>query len=230
MHKTLIIRLRALGEPTDVPELKAYHKTNRDVLAVKVPLLSDIAKEIREQVTLEERLEICQGLWESNIHEARILAAKMLEQARIRPEDDGAWELIKSWVPDFDGWAIADHVSKAGEKRLVADPSRIDDLEAWTTSDHMWTKRAALVMTLPWTKIKFPKDEDIAIRERVLGWAAGYVEDRDWFIQKAIGWWLRDLSKRDPERVRAFIDEHGQDMKAFARKEALRLIKKDQPA
>lgn len=230
MHKTLIIRLRALGNPADVPDLKAYHKTNRDVLGVKVPLLSDIAKEIREQVTLEERLEICQGLWESNIHEARILAAKMLEQARIRPEDDGAWELIKSWVPDFDGWAIADHVSKAGEKRLVADPSRIDDLEAWTTSDHMWTKRAALVMTLPWTKTKFPKEEDIAIRERVLGWAAGYVEDRDWFIQKAIGWWLRDLSKRDPERVRAFIDEHGQDMKAFARKEALRLIKKDQPA
>jgi 3-methyladenine DNA glycosylase AlkD len=54
----------------------------------------------------------------------------------------------------------------------------------------------------------------------MLGWAAKLTPDREWFIQKAIGWWLRELSKRDAARVRRFLEEHGATMKAFARKEA----------
>jgi 3-methyladenine DNA glycosylase AlkD len=54
----------------------------------------------------------------------------------------------------------------------------------------------------------------------MLGWAARLVEDREWFIQKAIGWWLRELGKRDAPRVRAWLKAHGAKLKAFARKEA----------
>ena len=88
----------------------------------------------------------------------------------------------------------------------------------------MWTRRAALVITLPWTKQNNPKPEDEATRDRVLGWAAGYTTDHEWFIQKAIGWWLRELSKHDPDRVLTFIDRYGDQMKPFARKEALRKL------
>ena len=77
-------------------------------------------------------------------------------------------------------------------------------------------------MSLPWTRLTHPKPQDLAIRERVLGWAAGYVDDPEWFIQKAVAWWLRDLSKRDPERVRGFLDRHGAQMKPFALREAAR--------
>ena len=155
--------------------------------------------------------------------EARIAAAKLLTQARIRP-DDVAWALIQSWVPDFDAWAIADHASIAGQKRLVADPSRIDAVEPWVQSPQMWTRRAALVMTLPWTKQNFPKAQDLAIRARVLGWCADLASDPDWFIQKAVAWWLRDLSKHDANATRAFLDQHGERLKPFARKEAARLL------
>jgi len=89
----------------------------------------------------------------------------------------------------------------------------------------MWTRRAALVITLPWTKINNPKPLDLEIRERVLGWAALMVPDRAWFIQKAIAWWLRELSKHDSDAVRAFLDEHGAAMKPFAAKEAAKLLK-----
>jgi len=79
-------------------------------------------------------------------------------------------------------------------------------------------------MTLPWTKLRNPGPADLEVRDRVLGWAAGYVPDRDWFIQKAIAWWLRDLSRHDPDRVRAFLDAHGAAMKPFARREAGRKL------
>jgi 3-methyladenine DNA glycosylase AlkD len=73
---------------------------------------------------------------------------------------------------------------------------------------------------LPWTKQNFPTEQDLVIRSRVLGWAARYVDDRDWFIQKAVAWWLRDLSRHDAQAVARFLADHGSRMKAFARKEA----------
>ena len=93
---------------------------------------------------------------------------------------------------------MADHACDAGNRRLIADPARLDQVETWTTIENMWTRRAALVMTLPWTKQNFPKPADLAIRDRVLGWAAQLVTDKDWFIQKAIAWWLRDLGQTRP--------------------------------
>jgi 3-methyladenine DNA glycosylase AlkD len=129
---------------------------------------------------------------------------------------------VQSWVPQFDAWAIADQACKAIERRLLADPARIDTVEGWTAQPNMWTRRAALVATLPWTKQNFPSSEDLVIRDRVLGWAATMAEDRDWFIQKAIAWWLRDLSKHDPARTRAFLGQHGARLKPFARTEAAR--------
>ena len=211
-------------EPGRAEGMAAYHKQTREVLGIPNPATNDVTKGWRQKLSVEERVALADALWKTDIFEARLAASKLLTQARIRP-DDAAWDLIQSWVPDFDSWAIADHACMAGMKRLVADPSRVDEVEAWTTSDHMWTRRAALVITLPWTKQNFPKPVDLEIRDRVLGWAATYVDDPEWFIQKAVAWWLRDLSKHDPDRTRAFLATYGDRMKPFARKEASKYLK-----
>lgn len=212
-------QLTAAIEPGRAEQMIAYHKQSREVLGVPTPAINDMAKAWRHSLDLNARVDLASALWDSDIFEARITAAKLLTQARIRP-DNAVWDLIQSWVPQFDSWAIADHAASAGARRLTADPARLDIVEGWTTSDHLWTKRAALVMTLPWCKSNFPKPEEEAARDRILGWAATYVPDRDWFIQKAVAWWIRDLSKHDQPRARAFLEEHGPQMAAFARKEA----------
>lgn len=211
--------LRARIEPGRAEGQKTYHKQTREVLGIPNPVLNDLTKDWRRSLSVQERVELASALWDTDIFEARLAAAKLLTQARIKP-DDAVWALIGSWVPEFDSWAIADHACMAGQKRLTADPARIEDVEPWTRSDHLWTRRAALVITLPWTKQNNPKPDDLAIRDRVLGWAASYVDDPEWFIQKAVAWWLRDLSKHDPDRTRAFLDSYGDRMKPFARKEA----------
>ncbi|MES2813572.1 MAG: DNA alkylation repair protein [Pseudomonadota bacterium] len=218
---TPLDELQALADPTKAAEMQAYHKVPRVYLGATVPQIEDLTDRWRAELKLDDRIALAAHLWETNIHEARLAAAKLLTQARIRP-DEAAWELITSWVPDFDGWALADHASIAGQKRLVADPSRLDAVETWVASPHMWTRRAALVMTLPWTKQNFPKEQDLAIRARVLGWCAALAPDRDWFIQKAVAWWVRDLSKHDAEAAQAFLAAHGETLKPFARKEAAR--------
>jgi len=222
--ETALAALKTLADAAKAAEMQAYHKTERPFLGVPVPQIEALVKDWRAACTLDERLALAAFLWDSNIHEGRIAAAKLLLQARIRPDDSAAWALIAGWVPEFDSWAIADHASIAGGKRLMADPARLDQVAGWTTHPNMWTRRAALVMTLPWTRLNHPKPADQAVRTRVLGWAEGYLDDKEWFIQKAIGWWLRDLSRHDPVRVRDWLEAHGDRLKAFARREALRHI------
>lgn len=218
-----LFQMREHIEPGRAEQMKAYHKVDRDYLGIANGPLDDLANGWRRSLTVDDRVALAGALWETNIYEARVVAAKMLTQARIRP-DDAVWQLICGWVTDFDSWAIADHASMAGQRRLTADPTRIDDIKKWTTSDHMWTRRAALVTSLPYTKNRNPSTHELETRERILGWAAGYLSDKQWFIQKAVAWWLRDLSKRDPARVQAFLDAHGDDMKPFARKEASKYL------
>ena len=218
-----LAQLNEHQDPKKAAQSATYHKAPRPYLGVANPVINDLIKGWRTHMDVEQRVDLADALWETDIYEARLAASKLLTQARIKDDDD-VWGLIASWVDDFDSWAIADHACMAGQKRLVADPSRIDHVEEWVKSEHMWTRRAALVITLPWTKQNYPKPMDLEIRERVLGWAATMVPDRAWFIQKAIAGWLRELSKHDADRVRVFLDEHGAAMKPFAAKEAAKLL------
>lgn len=224
MIVTALTQLNAAADPQKAVEAHAYHKVDRPYLGLRVPQIEELTDQWRADCSLEDRIKLASDLWDTNIHEARVAAAKLLTQARLKPDDTAAWDLICRWVPQFDAWAIADHVCIAAQKRITADPTRIDTVETWTTHENMWTRRAALVATLPFTKQNFPKPFELAIRDRVLGWAATYIDDKDWFIQKAVAWWLRDLSKHDPARTADFLATHGERMKPFARKEAAQYL------
>ncbi|NJM81970.1 MAG: DNA alkylation repair protein [Tabrizicola sp.] len=201
--------------------MAAYHKAPRRYLGASVPQITALTDAWRAELSLDDRIALADALWKTDIHEARVAAAKLFTQARIRP-DDAVWAVIQSWIPDFDAWAIADHACIAGQKRVAADLTRLDTVEGWISSPHMWTRRAALVITLPFTKSNHPKPAESAARDRILGWCATLAPDRDWFIQKAIAWWLRDLSRHDPDRTRSFLATSGQELKPFARTEAAR--------
>ena len=217
--------LRAQIEPGRAEGMAEYHKVPRPYLGLSNNTVNDLADGWRKSLPLDERLTLARALWDTNIFEARIAAAKLLTQARIRPDED-VWQMICSWLPDLDSWAIADHAMMAGQRRVMADLSRLDQIEEWTKSESHWIRRAAMVVTLQLTRLNFPKRAELEARERVLVWAATYVRDPEWFIQKSVAWWLRDLSKHDPDRVRAFMAENGKVIKPFARKEAEKYLGK----
>lgn len=211
--------LRARENPENARRMADYHKTPRVYLGLANSEIDECVAAWRAALDMAERATLADALWRSDIHEAQVVAAKLLIQARIK-DDDEVWRLLASWAPGFDAWAIADHAASAGDRRVAAEPTRLDEVESWTGSENFWTRRAALGFTQHLAKAHHPKPEDIVRRERVLGWIASYVEDREWFIQTASAWWLRSLSKHDPERVHKFLAEHGAAMKGFARKEA----------
>lgn len=212
------------ADPAKAASMAAYHKAPRRYLGVANPVIDALVRDWRAECDMPGRLALAEHLWQSDIHEARIAAGKLLTQARIPRHEPATWQMIAAWVPDFDAWAIADHAASAGARRLRAHPERLDEVEDWTRSDHLWTRRAALVFTLPWAKSNHPDAAEQAQRDRILGWAASLLDDRAWFIQKAVAWWIRDLSKHDIPRAAGFLAKHGDRMKPFARREAAKYL------
>ncbi|EPX87368.1 putative DNA alkylation repair enzyme [Rubellimicrobium thermophilum DSM 16684] len=202
--------LEARGDAARAAAMAARHRAPRRYLGVAGPQIAELAGLWRAQTDLAGRIALAAGLWDSNVHEARIAAARLLTQARIRPDDEAVWRLVASWVPQFDEAAIADHAAQAGSRRLVADPRRLEAVEGWVGSAHPWTRRAALTFTLPWTKGRHPKPADIAARERILGWCARLATDAEPVVRRAVAEWLRILSRHDPERVRAWRADRGE--------------------
>ena len=93
---TPLDELQSLADPAKAEEMRAYHKVDRAYLGIPVPQIAELTDRWRAELSLDHRLSLAAELWQTNIHEARIAAAKLLTQARIRP-DQAAWELILSF-------------------------------------------------------------------------------------------------------------------------------------
>lgn len=215
--------LRAEANPELAASMVESLKTDREVLGLRTARITELATEWRQDLSIEDRVCLADALWQSNIHEARVAATKLLVQARIRP-DAQVWALITSWLPDVDGQVLADLVADAGARRLAADPTRLDEMEAWVKSPHVWTRRAALSFTLPMARANNLKPAEAENRARVLTWAGMLSTDKNWFVQKTLAQWLRDLSKHDAAATADFLLANGETMKKFVRKEAGSLL------
>ena len=209
--------LRELGSPERAEWEKRYQKSRWEHWGVSLPGMDVAIRETLGDLRQDEALELCRRLWREPVWDLKIVAGRILARKSIAP-DAKVWGFVTERLIDLDGWAVADNLASVASRCLIEDSGRLEVVEAWIETPHLWTRRAALVFTLPWAK----ENRD---PERMLGWSARLAEDPEWFIQKAIGWWLRELSKRDPKRVRRFLTEHGGKLKGVARREATKYLK-----
>jgi 3-methyladenine DNA glycosylase AlkD len=212
----LIQALRAFADAKRAEQEKAYQKSRWEHWGVPLPKMDVAIKDALGGLSQRQALHLCRRLWREPVWDLRIVAGRILGLKSIEPDAE-VWAFVTERLPELDGWAVADNLARVASRCLVEDPRRLDTVEAWIENPHLWTRRAALVFTLPWAKGE--RDP-----ERMLGWAARLADDREWFIQKAIGWWLRELSKRDPIRVRKFLTDHGEKLTGVAKREATKYL------
>jgi 3-methyladenine DNA glycosylase AlkD len=212
----LMQALCAFGGAERAGREKRYQKSRWDHWGVALPNMDAAIRETLGDLSQEEALELSRRLWREPVWDLKIVAGRILARKSVAPDAE-VWAFVTERLADLDGWAVADNLASVASRCLIEDPDRLAVVEAWIESPHVWTRRAALVFTLPWAKQK--RDP-----ERMLGWAGRLADDGEWFIQKAIGWWLRELSKREPKRVRRFLTEHGKRLKGVARREATKYL------
>ncbi|WP_216086315.1 DNA alkylation repair protein [Paludibacter propionicigenes] len=146
---------------------------------VKIPLLRQFAKKIGKNH------ELALALWDTDVHEARLLAS-MIELPELITDNQ-----FDSWVNDFDSWDMCDQCcGLLGDSPLAL--QKVDDYSVRTEE---FVKRTAFVLMCQYA-VHHKKMEDdqfcyfLKIIERE-AW-----DERN-FVRKAVNWALRQIGKRN---------------------------------
>jgi 3-methyladenine DNA glycosylase AlkD len=134
-------------------------------------------------------------------------------QKFLKYDDIGA---IEKFVRSKQWWDTIDGLDRIVGNIAFID-SRINDLMLkWSEDDDFWVRRIAIDHQLC-RKL----DTNVELLEKILVNNFGSAE---FFINKAIGWSLRDYSKSNPEWVRGFIDKYHDKMSPLSLKEASKYL------
>jgi 3-methyladenine DNA glycosylase AlkD len=175
----VLTRLRSLANPRNVEGMARYGISTHDTLGITIYDLRKIAKEIGR----DHALAI--ALWNSGIHEARILASYVAEPARATEA------LLERWVQDFDSWDVCDQVADF----IARTPFVQAKIREWAERPEEFVKRAAFALICELSV----HDQDATNEElaRFFPLIARAADDERNYVKKAVNWALRNLGKRN---------------------------------
>lgn len=210
--------LRAAGDPERAAGSKRYLKSDLEHLGVRVPEVRRLARGAAGGLASRRQLdELVDALWRRPVFECRLAAALALE---ARPDLAGPAELPRTrrMVREAGTWAIVDVLAvKVLGAMLLAQPEAGERLEGWARDRDFWVRRAALLSQIEPLKAG-------ASFGRFGRWADAMLDEREFFIRKAIGWALRQYARVDPAWVRAFVDARAERLRGLSKREALKHI------
>lgn len=158
-------------------------------------------------------------LWQGEFREERYLALDIAARTRRFLTPD-ALPLFEEMLPAADWWDLLDPLAAD----LLGGALRDNRAELerkvrhWRRSDHLWTRRAALLVQL-----KYKDETDTALLEETV---LALAQEKDFFTRKAIGWALREYSKTDSRRVTQFVRNHAGQLSPLSQREALKWLER----
>ena len=176
----IVGRLEALANPKNVDGMARYGINRKGTLGVPLPTLRKLAREAGRDHELALRL------WDTGIHEARILAA-MVDDPSLVSEAQA-----ERWVADLDSWDVCDGLCNNLLRR-----TRFAHAKAleWCGREAEFVRRAAFVMIAVLAVHDRAAPDSRFLRYLPLIDVAA-LDDRD-FVKKAVNWALRQIGKRN---------------------------------
>ncbi len=196
--------------------MEAYMKSMFPFLGIKSPERKEIVKEYfsayqlpSEDVFLEEVWAIYQLPEREFQYAAIMLLSKIIKTLQINDLPFIEKLIIeKSWWDSVD--SIAPTIVGSIVKNNRADGEEI--MKQWSSSENMWLNRSAILHQL-----KYKKDTNEELLKEII---LSHNQSPEFFIQKSIGWLLREYAKTNPEFVKGFVLTH--DLKPLSKREALK--------
>jgi 3-methyladenine DNA glycosylase AlkD len=218
-------RLSSLGQPERAEKERAYLKSTLTHLGVNVPT---IRRETRASLkTLPDReragaLAYAHELWKRPVHEMRVAAVEVLILAANSLEA-GDMRLLETYIREAKTWALVDGIATSAVGPLVDNhPKALETLDGWARADDFWVRRAAMLALLP--KLRAGGGDF----ERFSRYADSMLGEPEFFVRKAIGWVLRETSKKRPSLVYAWMLPRAGAASGTTVREAIKYLDRDQ--
>ena len=212
----LVKELKTVANPDDAVAMKAYMKNKFEFLGVKTPARRKLAKTFfKQQTDSVIDWNFINEAWNNPYRELQYTALDYLEsrQTLLTPSDLPRLKKLaqtKSW------WDTIDFLDRLVESIIARFPETKEIILSWSCDEDIWLRRLAFDHQL------LRKEEtDTELLEKILVNNLGQTE---FFINKAIGWALRDYSKTNPDWVRDFIERHRAEMAALSIREGSKYL------
>ena len=194
--------LRAVSDPDRARNEKRYLKSDLRFIGVKVPEIRRAVKPFIRSGAISNRdslLEFVVACWDSGVHELRATAIQALRD-KFDLLEIRDMSLIEDLIRQSKSWGYVDPLSIYLAGGLVERfPELNSTLDRWSTDDDFWVRRSAMLALL------IPLRQGEGDFERFARYADVMLEEKKFFIRKAIGWVLREVSKKRPELVYDWI-------------------------
>jgi 3-methyladenine DNA glycosylase AlkD len=179
-YNDIIQKIKSLADPEAVKGMARFGINPENTYGVSIPGLRRMAREIGKDH------ELAQQLWDSGIHEARLLASFIDEPKLVTEAQMG------SWVQDFNSWDVCDQCcSNLFDQTELAHRKA----EEWSQREEEFVKRAGFVLMAALSvHDKKASDEDFI---KFLPVIKRESTDQRNFVKKAVNWALRQIGKRN---------------------------------
>lgn len=216
--KTLEEEFKRLANPEISAGQKAYMKNQFEFFGVKTPTRREINAPFLHKdflPTQDDAEKIVRNLWLRPEREFQYFAQELAlsYHKKVKETDLELFEFMilnKSW------WDTVDFIAPklVGSYFKKYPHQRDKTIEKWLASGNIWLQRSSLIFQL-----KYKTGFDTKMLEHVIRSLSG---SKEFFINKAIGWILREYGKREPEWVLEFAARNS--LHPLSRREALRII------
>ena len=190
----------------DAAKFKAYMKENFEFYGVRSPERKQLQKEIKVQLKNMEADEVFsfgEALWKLPQRELHYVAIDMIV-SRAKNYDATYLPRIEKLITTNSWWdsvdALALNVAGLVFKRIPE--VKLEWIERWNNSDNMWLNRSAIIHQL-----RYKEDIDLDL---LFALVESHIGSKEFFINKACGWSLRQASKFYPAEIGSFIENHPQ--------------------
>lgn len=184
--------------------MKKYMKDHFSFLGIKKPERALLMREFfLESEILKEELDhkLLLNLWEEEEREYQYAALDYLERS-LKKLTDRDMPLMKRLILNKSWWDTVDMISPKAVGAIAQKYPHIikTEIDEWAFGEHLWLRRAAILFQL---KYKKATNKEILYR-----YILQNASSKEFFIQKAIGWALREYSKTNPQSVEKFLGAH----------------------
>ena len=224
--RALVIDVRAalaeIADPKKAPAMQRYMKSSMPYLGVPTPPLRRTCRAVFARHPLDgpdEWRDAILTLWRGATHrEHRYAAIELASDRRYAAFQTGrAIPMYEEMIVDGAWWDYVDAIAHRLGDVLRREPARTAArMRGWARSGNLWKRRTAIICQLG-----FKSDTDLALLTDCIEPSFGSGE---FFLQKAIGWALRDLAWSDPKLVANWVQRHQGALSPLARREALKNI------